>query len=398
MYPAASNPETNMNYARMPIEIESPEQMGYDLIRYNLSESSVADRRLSELDVRLEDTPLCYGDHVGDARLRSLIADGTPGVDASDVLVTSGAAGALFIIATSLLDKDDHLVVVRPNYATNIETPRAIGCEISCLDLDFDQGYALHPAQVEASIRSNTRYVSVTTPHNPTGVVISDAQVRALVELTRRHGIMLLVDETYREMCFAEIPPVASTYGDHVISVSSLSKTYGVPGIRTGWIVCKNPALIELFLAAKEQIGISGSVIDERVAVAALEQRRSWLPKNQARIDTAFAVVKDWIESESLIDWVEPGGSCICFPRISAEAGIDTDAFYNVLFEDYGTYVGPGHWFKQSDMHFRIGYAWPTLDELRKGLEGISAALRDPAVAAQPLAIAGTAEWTSKTG
>ena len=381
-----------MNYARMPIEIESPEQMGYDLIRYNLSESSVADRRLSDLGVRLDDTLLSYGDHVGDNRLRSLIVEDTPSVDANHVLVTSGAAGALFIIATSLLGKDDHLVVVRPNYATNIETPRAIGCEISYLDLDFDQGYALDLAQVETTIRSNTRYVSVTTPHNPTGVVIPDAQVQALVELTRKHGVMLLVDETYREMCFADIPPVAASYGDHVISVSSLSKTYGIPGIRTGWMICKNPALMELFLAAKEQIGISGSVIDEKIAVSAVEQRKSWLPENQARIVAAFAVIKGWIESEPLIDWVEPGGGCVCFPRITAEARIDTDAFYNVLFEKYGTYVGPGHWFKQSDMHFRIGYAWPTLEELRKGLEGISAALRDPAVAAQPVAIAETAE------
>ena len=380
-----------MKYARMPIEIESPEQMGYDLIRYNLSESSVADRHLSDLNVRLDDALLCYGDHLGDAHLRGLIIEDTPGLTADHVLVTSGAAGALFIIATALLGEDDHLVVVRPNYATNIETPRAIGCDITYVDLSFDQGYALDLAQLEAAIRPNTRYVSVTTPHNPTGVVILDAQVRALADLTRQHEVMLLVDETYREMCFADIPPVAASYGDHVISVSSLSKTYGIPGIRTGWIVCQNPALMELFLAAKEQIGISGSVVDEAIAVAALEQHKTWLVENQTRIDIAFAIVRDWIANEPLIDWVEPAGSCICFPRIREQAGIDTDAFYKVLFETYGTYVGPGHWFEQSDLQFRVGYAWPTLEDLRKGLDGISTALRDPAVAAHS-AIAETAE------
>ncbi|MDA7965463.1 aminotransferase class I/II-fold pyridoxal phosphate-dependent enzyme [Ruegeria sp.] len=380
-----------MRYARMPIEIESPEQMGYDLIRYNLSESSVADRPLSDFDIQLDDTLLCYGDHLGDPELRNLIAGDTPGLTADHVLATTGAAGALFIIATSLLSKDDHLVVVRPNYATNIETPRAIGCGISYVDLEFDRGYALDLAQVEAAIRPNTRYVSVTSPHNPTGVVIPDDQMQALVALTQKHGVLLLVDETYREMRFGDIPQVAASHGDHVISVSSLSKTYGIPGIRTGWLITQNPVLMELFLAAKEQIGIAGSVVDEKIAVAALRQRETWRVENQARINAGFAIVKEWIETEPLIDWVEPAGSCICFPRISADAGIDPEAFYEVLFESYGTYVGPGHWFEQSDMQFRIGYTWPTQDALRKGLAGISAALRDPAVAART-AIAETAE------
>ena len=380
-----------MLYTRMPIEIESPEQMGYDLIRNNLSESSVADRPLSDFDVQIGDTLLCYGDHLGDPELRGLIAADTRGLAADHVLVTTGAAGALFIIATSLLGRDDHLVVVRPNYATNIETPRAIGCGISYVDLEFDQGYALDLTQVEAAIRPNTRYVSVTSPHNPTGVVIPDDQMQALVALTRERGVLLLVDETYREMCFGDIPPVAASFGDHVISVSSLSKTYGIPGIRTGWLITQNPALMELFLAAKEQIGIAGSVVDEKIAVSALHQRETWRVENQARINAGFAIVKEWIETEPLIDWVEPAGSCICFPRISQDAGIDTEAFYKILFEAYGTYVGPGHWFEQSDLQFRIGYAWPTMDALREGLAGISAALRDPAVAARP-AIAETAE------
>ena len=116
-----------MKYVRMPIEIESPEERGYATIRYNLAESSVTDRALGAFGLDLDGTILAYGDHRGLPALRDEIA-GDAGVGAGDVLATAGAAGALFIIATTLLGPDDHLVVVRPNYATNLETPRASGC------------------------------------------------------------------------------------------------------------------------------------------------------------------------------------------------------------------------------------------------------------------------------
>ena len=173
-----------MNYSRMPIELESPEQLGYDTIRYNLSESSVADRRLGELKLKLDDVLLCYGDHRGAPDLRALVAKTGEGLAADDVLITAGAAGALFIISTSMLKAGDHIVVVRPNYATNIETPRAIGCELSFVDLKFEDGFRLDLGKIEEAIRPNTKYVSVTYPHNPTGVMISPEELRARRDLS----------------------------------------------------------------------------------------------------------------------------------------------------------------------------------------------------------------------
>ncbi|EFG2885748.1 aspartate aminotransferase, partial [Escherichia coli] len=110
-----------MKYVRMKIEEESPEEYGYDRIRNNLSESSIRDLRLSDFGVTLPDLTLFYGEHRGDPRLRALVAAQADKVTPEDVLVTTGAAGALFIIATAMLGAKDHLVVVRPNYATNIE-------------------------------------------------------------------------------------------------------------------------------------------------------------------------------------------------------------------------------------------------------------------------------------
>jgi aspartate/methionine/tyrosine aminotransferase len=218
--------------------------------------------------------------------------------------------------------------------------------------------------------------VSITVPHNPTGQMMAVDDLRRLVAVVEERGCRLLVDETYREMTFGGPLPVAATLSPKAISVSSLSKTYGIPGIRTGWLVCKDAELMDTFLGAKEQIGICGSVVDEEIARQALRQRDTWLPEINGRIREALAVTRDWIDGEEFMEWVEPKGGVVSFPRIRPDVPVDVDAFYRVLTEDFGTYVGPGHWFEQSRRHFRLGFGWPTLDELRGGLAGISGALR----------------------
>jgi aspartate/methionine/tyrosine aminotransferase len=365
-----------MKYARMVIEKEAPEEYGYDRIRHNLSESSVRDRRLSDFDLGVPDLLLFYGEHRGEARLRQLIATQATGVSPDDVLVTAGAAGALFIIATTLLSSDDHLVVVRPNYATNIETPRAIGCAISFVDLDFDKGFALDIDAVAAALRPQTKLISVTCPHNPTGTMLARADLDALVQLAERRGCRLLVDETYRDLTHGEALPVAASLSPQAISVSSLSKAYGVPGIRIGWIVTRDRGLFERFLAAKEQIGICGSVVDEWIAGSVLEQREKFLAAQASLVEKRLAIMRDWVAGDPLIDWVEPRGGVVCFPRFRHPDSFDFDAFYSDLLESFGTYVGPGHWFEMPRSHMRIGFVYPREEELRGGLAAISAAIR----------------------
>lgn len=364
-----------MKYERMPIEIESPEEFGYDKIKYNLSESSVRDRTLSEVGIKLEDLLLLYGEHKGHRGLVDIIAAAS-GVKSGEVLVTFGAAEALFIIATTLLERGDELVVIRPNYATNIFTPRAIQADIRYLDLTFEERWKVDVDKLAALMTPRTKYVSVTVPHNPTGQMMSEADLRRIVALVEKAGCRLLVDETYREMTFGGPLPCAATLSDRAISVSSLSKTYGIPGIRTGWLLCRDQVLMETFLGAKEQIGICGSVVDEEIAFQALRQRDSWLPEITGRIQRAFAITNEWMATEELMEWVEPKGGCVCFPRIKLDVPVDVDRFYRVLTEDFGTYLGPGHWFEQSRRHFRLGFGWPTLPELKGGLRGISSALR----------------------
>lgn len=364
-----------MRYARMSIEVESPEEVGYDRIAYNLSESSVRDRSVGEFGLDLDQLVLLYGAHRGQPELREAVA-ALSGVPASDVLVTAGAAQALFIVATALLEPGDELVVVRPNYATNLETPRAIGATIKYLDLDFDHGWALDVDALAGLLTARTSLVSITVPHNPTGQVVPAADLARIVGLVESAGARLLVDETYRELTFGADPaPVVAATSDRVISVSSLSKAYGVPGIRVGWLITHDPGLMEVFLAAKEQIGICGSVVDEEIAYRALAQRDEWLPGTRARLTEALATTTAWLAGEDRLEWVAPRGGVVAMPRIRSDAGVRIDEFYRVLTGEFGTYVGPGHWFEQDRHYFRLGFGWPTPEELAGGLAGISAAL-----------------------
>jgi aspartate/methionine/tyrosine aminotransferase len=358
----------------MPIEVESPEQLGYDAITNNLSESSVADRRLGDLgiDVPIDDLLLCYGDHLGDPLLREAVAAGGDGLRPDDVLVTAGAAAALFATATSLLEPRDHMVVVRTNYATNLQTPRAIGADLDIVDLTYDTGWRLDVDELAARVEpGTTKLISVTCPHNPSGTMLDRAQLDALVELAERTGAVLLVDETYRDLTHGKLLPMAAALSPRAISVASMSKAYGLPGLRVGWAVCRDAKLAETLLAAKEQMVICGATIDEAIAGCVLADRSRILGPILADVRTRLAIVREWMASQDVFEWVEPAGGVVGLVRFRPDVNVDTARFYEVLLAEYGTYVGPGHWFEVDDRHFRLGYGWPTEAELRAGLAAL---------------------------
>jgi aspartate/methionine/tyrosine aminotransferase len=372
-----------MRYRRMPIEIESPEQLGYDTIAHNLSESSVADRSLDDLglDLDLGKLTLCYGDHLGDPALREQIAAGGRGLHPDDVLVTPGAAAALFAISTSQLGPGDHAVVVRTNYATNIETPLAVGADVDFLDLRFEDGFRLDVDRLAGLLRRDTKLVSITVPHNPTGSMCTRGELADVIELVERCGATLLCDETYRDLTHAEPLPLAASLSDRAVSVASLSKAYGLPGLRVGWAVTRDAALRETLLAAKEQIVICGATLDEAIAAAVLADRDRILSPIRDLVADHLRRVADWVDGEDRVEWVRPEGGVVCFPRIRPDVPVDVDRFYDVLLDRHGTYVGPGHWFDADRRHFRIGFGWPSTADLDAGLTALSAALDDALLA-----------------
>lgn len=365
----------SMKYVRMPIEIESPEQLGYDTIECNLAESSVHDAVFQDLKLNLNELVLAYGHHLGKPELRDVLSKRYVSITPDDVLITAGAAAALFIVATSLLEKNDHLIVLRPNYATNIETPRAIGCEIDFIDLRFENGFEPDVNEIAARIKPNTRIISITTPHNPTGIVISENALKQLIQLAEKHNCFLLVDETYRDISADGLPPLAATFSDKVISVSSVSKAFGLPGIRIGWIITKNKKIQETFLAAKEQIFLCNSIVDEEIAYQFLKRQSDYLPAIQRKIATNFKTLESWMLQHPYLEWVRPKGGVVCFPRIKRDVPVNLDVFYDSLYHQYKTLVGPGHWFEMEKRYMRIGYGWPTTAALQKGLENITQAL-----------------------
>jgi hypothetical protein len=190
------------------------------------------------------------------------------------------------------------------------------------------------------------------------------------------------VDETYREMTFGPLP-LAASLSERVIGVSSLSKADGLPGIRIGWLITTDADLQGRFLAAKEQILITNSVVDEAIAEVALARRPVRLPIILDGIATALQTVRDWFVDQDLFEWVEPRGGVVGFPRFRAGIQVDVDAFYRILLDRHGTLVGPGHWFDQPRRHFRLGYGWPAAVELEQGLAALPASRSRPGTAAR---------------
>lgn len=370
-----------MLYKRMPIEKESPEETGYSSILYNLAESSVTDLRFEELHLSLDQLKLEYIAHRGHTSLRKLLAEEADHLHEDQVLLTNGAAGALFIINSALLTEKDHVIVIRPNYATNIEVPVTIGCAITYIDLHFEKNWRIEIEKIAAAVQHNTKLISITTPHNPTGMLMTAEELHAVIKLAEEKNTWLLVDETYRDACFKTPYPPVTSKSKKVISVSSLSKAYGLPGLRIGWIITQSEELMEQFLAAKEMIYISNSALDEEVAYQFYVQKEKFAIAINKKCMDNFSILKDWLAKETRLEAILPEGGVVCFPRFRSGININTERFYRLLMQEYKTMVGPGHWFAMPDNYMRIGFGWTDQQTFSTGLANISKAI-DQAITA----------------
>lgn len=366
-----------MWFNRMLIEKESPEQFGYERIKYNLTESSTADKSLADLGVNLKsDLLLCYGDHLGKVELRELIAQ-RYAVDKDEVICTIGACMALFVVYSTLLKPQDQVIVLHPNYPANLAIPSSLGCDVRLYELQFAEGFKINVDKLIAMLQPQTKLVNITYPHNPTGTMISADDLARLAAACDKNGTYLMVDETYGDLTVGQRIPHVCNMTEYGICVESLSKAIGAPGVRTGWIVSKNRELLEALVATKEQVCICGSALDEECAYQILRRNDELMAEIRRDIAEKFAIVCEVMEHQGVLEWVQPVGGVVCFPRIKPEIEVDIEEFYDVLNNKYGVFVGPGHWFDKDDRYFRVGYAWPDKEQLRKGLEGLVAAVND---------------------
>lgn len=317
---------------------------------------------------------LGYTETRGAQDLRAVIAGTYAAQSAENVLCFAGASEGIFAANTVLLDKDSHAIVVTPNYQSHETLPCAI-CEATGVPLDPDDGWSLDIDRVAGAIKPNTKLVTINFPHNPTGAILPRARYDALIDLCRKHGIWILHDEIFNGLGptgTTHLPLIADVY-ERGLSLGVTSKSYGLPGLRIGWIACQDKDILSKMERLKHYLSICNSGPSERLAVIAIKNREALLARNCAIVDenlpkwdAFFARYPD------LFDWQRPDGSCMGFPRYKGADGVEN--FCRDLVEQSGVLFLPSTIYSSGlgptpDDRFRIGYGRKGLDEGLAALE-----------------------------
>ncbi|MDH6680840.1 aspartate/methionine/tyrosine aminotransferase [Rhodococcus sp. LBL1] len=307
-----------------------------------------------------ENLSLGYTETFGDPALREVIAGTYERADVADVICFAGAEEAIYLAMNVLLDVGDHAVVVTPNYQSAETVPLAL-CEVTGVALDPDRDWALDLDEVKAAIRPNTRVVSVNFPNNPTGKVISAADFTELVRLCDERGIHLFSDEVYRglERDPARTLPQAADLSARALSLNVTSKSLGLPGLRIGWITCRDRALLSRLERAKHYTTICNSAPSEVLARIALEARTTILERNRALIAANLPVFDAFFaEFADAFEWQAPDGGCVAYPRYLGPEGVEE--FCTRLVEEAGVLLLPASMYRSELTptpadRFRIG-------------------------------------------
>lgn len=344
--------------------------------RYHMTASDAESMSLPELLEHANDADrdafetmrLGYTETFGAPDLREAIAATYAAQAAKNVLCFAGASEGIFAANTVLLDKDSHAIVVTPNYQSHETLPIAI-CEATGVPLDPNDAWSLDIDRVAAAIRPNTRLLTINFPHNPTGTILPLDRYHALVELCRKHGIWILHDEIFNGLGpndAQHLPFIADVY-ERGLSLGVMSKSYGLPGLRVGWIACQDREILSKMERLKHYLSICNSGPSERLALIALKARKTLLARNNAIVDenlpkwdAFFARFPD------LFEWRRPDGSCMAFPRYLGADGVE--AFCKTLVEEAGVLLLPSTIYSSElgetpTDRFRLGFGRRGLDE-----------------------------------
>ena len=345
-------------------------------VDYDIGESAVKYLTMEEVGVDLGNLPLRYGHHMGRPDLREVIAQQYPGLSGEQILVTQGCSEAIFIVMMALLKPGDQVVVEQPNYPSLYEIPRGLNCDVVEWELRHDQQFRPSPEELPQLVTPETKLVVLTHPNNPTGSMITQDEMNAIVEFVESNGLYLVFDETYRELDFTGSLAPAATLSPRVVSVSSMSKCYGLPGIRTGWVATQDSALIDRILAVREQVTITNNAISEEIAFQVLQSKEEFLEKAREHVARNRELVVSWMASNTLVEWVCPEAGVVCLPRLRESIQMDPERLYRRLAERYRTFVVPGRCFEMDNRYFRLGFGAHT-EEIRIGLNNLQKALDD---------------------
>lgn len=333
-------------------------------VRFLLSASDCESLTMAEMlamadahSLRLwENLGLGYTESAGHPDLREAIARLYPGISADDIMTAAPEEG-IFIALNTLLDKGDHVIVIHPAYQSLYEIPESLGCTVTRWGLQPGGGsWHLDLDALEKDFRPETRLIIVNFPHNPTGYLPTRAEYDRIIELARSRGIYIFSDEMYRLLEFditGRLDAVAARY-EKGITLSGLSKAFGVPGLRTGWLATRDRALLKRFASFKDYTTICGSAPSEVLAIMALEAKDKIIARNMEIISRNKAVAEEFFTRyPDLFTWIPPMGGSVAFPML--ERRMPAEGFCEEIVRSKNVMILPGSVFDFGGNHFRVG-------------------------------------------
>ncbi|MFT2111293.1 aminotransferase class I/II-fold pyridoxal phosphate-dependent enzyme [Marinomonas sp. 2405UD68-3] len=287
-------------------------------------------------------------------------------IEAKNILCLAGAGEGIYSVSKCLLGPEDHAIVPTPNYQSAETVPLSI-CEVTGVPLltqntEGQKGWFLDMDAIKCAIQPNTKLLSLNFPHNPTGMLISNAEMHELIVLCREHGIYILSDEVYRGVELDEsdqMPQIANLY-EKGISLNVVSKAYGLPGLRIGWIASQDQDLLQKVERYKHFLSICNSAPSEALALIALKNRDTIFARNRTLMKRNVLLLEALFDEFSgLVEWQRPKGGCVAFPRYIGPENVEV--FCRFLLEDSGVLLLPASIYRSdlsavSQDRFRIGF------------------------------------------
>jgi len=349
-----------------------------NLVEINLSESGVHPLKLGELMAlggrtvdELAEVELNYPQAIGTIALRRNIAAFYPGATEDNVLVTTGAAEANFLTISTLLEPGDEAVIMRPNYLQAWGVAKNCGVTVKDFNLVEERGWAPDLDELQRVASPRTRLIAVCNPNNPTGRILTPAEMDAIVAVAERSGAWILADEVYagaeRETDI-RTPSFHGRY-DKVIAVGSMSKAYGLPGLRTGWAVGPADTLDDMW-ARHDYLTITNTMLSDKLATLALSEqvRPKILARTRRLIRDGYPVLQQWAAEHDNLFQVFPSlAAAIAFLRYDLD--INSTALVTRLRNEKSVFIVPGDQFG-FDRPVRVSFGLPH-DYLKEGLSRI---------------------------
>ena len=369
-----------------------------NLVEFNLSESGVRPLTPRELVTDpagldgLLDQPLVYSQSNGTIPLREAIAQMYPGAGVDHIEVTNGGSEANFITTFNLIERGDEVVMLVPNYMQTWGLSRAFGGTIREWRLVEDHAagrWRVDLGELERLVTPKTRMIVICNPNNPTGARLTAADLDGIARIADRHGAWILSDEVYRG---AEIDGVetASMWGrsPKAIVTSGLSKAYGLPGLRIGWIVAP-PPVIASFWSYHDYVTIAPGALSDRLARVALqrERRAQLFERTRGILRRNLPLIEAWLTEAGGFTWIRPEAGAIVYVRYSHP--ISSLTLVNRLREEKSVLIVPGAHFGM-DGYLRLGFGEPPeynragLDRLKELLASLPASARTEAREPRP--------------